>query len=35
MNEINAAGGSLGSKVRVITEDDRSLPTRPRPPSRS
>ena len=26
MNEINAAGGVLGKKLRVITEDDRSLP---------
>ena len=26
MNEINGSGGVLGRKVRVITEDDRSLP---------
>ena len=26
VGEINAAGGVLGKKVRVITEDDRSLP---------
>ena len=26
LDEINAAGGVLGKKVRVITEDDRSLP---------
>src|SRR5688572_17234939 len=26
LDEINGAGGVLGKKVRVITEDDRSLP---------
>jgi len=29
MEEINAAGGVLGKKIKLITEDDRSLPGEP------